>query len=122
MSVSHLSFYLSPGYEGSNRVYDDDVEGARAHEGIRYLQGLFTVIRLGEVEILEVDTDSLGVGWVDGVLGVDEGGQASCFLRLGDDVQGEGRLAARLGTEDLHDPASWDAPNAEGQVEGQGAG
>src|ERR671910_466909 len=68
------------------------------------------------------DPDSLGVGRVEGVLGVDEGGEAPCFLRLGDDVQGEGRLAARLRTEDLDDPASWDAANPEGQVEGQGAG
>ena len=56
------------------------------------------------------------------MLGVDEGGEASCSLRLGDDVQGEGRLAAGLRTEDLDDPASGNATNAEGEVEGQGAG
>src|SRR5687768_7388203 len=122
MSVAHLALDLGARHEGRNRVYDDDIEGTGADEGIRYLQGLFTVIRLGEVEVLEVDADSLGVGRVDGVLGVDEGGQASCFLRLGDDVQGEGRLAARLGTEDLHDATPGEATNAEGQVEGQGAG
>src|SRR5918995_1376186 len=68
------------------------------------------------------DPDSLGVGRVEGVLGVDEGGEAPCFLRLGDDVQGEGRLAARLRTEDLDDATPWDAANAEGEVKGQGTG
>src|SRR5215203_5585317 len=122
MRVSHLSLDLSPGYEGRHRVYGHDVEGTGADEGIRYLQGLFAVIRLGKVEVLEVDADSLSVGRVEGVLGIDESSEAPCFLRLGDDVQGEGRLAARLGTEDLDDPASGDAANAEGEVEGQGAG
>src|SRR5215207_7619514 len=122
MRVAHLSLDLSPRYEGRHRVYNDDVEGAGAHKSIRYLQGLFAVIRLGKVEVLQVNPDSLGVGRVEGVLGVDEGGEAPCFLRLGDDVQGQGRLATRLRTEDLHDPASRDAANAEGDVQGQGAG
>src|SRR5215218_1548409 len=122
MRVAHLSLDFSPGYEGRHRVYDHDVEGAGAHESIRYLQGLFAVIWLGKVEVLQVNPNSLGVGRVEGVLGVDEGGEASCFLRLGDDVQGEGRLAAGLGTEDLDDATPWDPSDAEGDVEGQGAG
>src|SRR5215218_53600 len=120
--VSHLALYLSPRHQGRHRVYNHDVQGAGADESISYLQGLFAVIRLGKVEVLQVNADSLGVGRVEGVLGVDEGGEASCSLRLGDDVQGEGRLAARLGTEDLDDTASGDAANAEGDVEGKSAG
>src|SRR5215213_2265217 len=122
MRVAHLSLDLSPRYEGSHRVYNYDVQGTGADESIHYLQGLFAVIRLGKVEVLEVNADSLGVGRVEGVLGVDKGGEASCFLRLGDDVQGEGRLAARLGTEDLDDATPWDAANAEGEVQSQGTG
>ena len=122
MRVAHLSLDLSPRHEGCDRVYDDDVEGARADEGIRYLEGLFAVIWLGEVEVLQVDADSLGVGRVEGVLGIDESGEASCLLRLGDYVQGEGSLTARLWTEDLYDATPWEATNAEGEVEGQGAG
>src|SRR5215211_4645938 len=122
MRVAHLSLDLSPRYKGGHRVYDDDVQGAASDEGIRYLQGLFAVIRLGEVEVFEVHADGLGVGRVEGVLGVDEGGEASCSLRLGDDVQGEGRLAAGLGAEDLDDTTPRDPADAEGEVEGQGAG
>src|SRR5829696_4089218 len=122
MRVPHLSLDLSPRHQGRHRVYNDDIEGAGADECIRYLQGLFAVIRLGKVEVFEVNADSLGVGRVDGVLGVDEGGEAPCFLRLCDNVQGEGRLAAGLGTEDLDDAAPGEATHAEGDVEGQGAG
>ena len=94
--VAHLPLDLSPRYECGDRVYYDDIEGAGADEGVGYLQGLFAVIRLGKVEVLQVHADSLGVSRVEGVLGVDEGGEAPGLLRLGDDVQGEGRLAARL--------------------------
>jgi hypothetical protein len=38
----------------------------------------------------------LGVGRIQGVLGVDDGGEAAGLLGLGDDVQGEGGLAARV--------------------------
>src|SRR5215208_4586511 len=122
MSVAHLSLDLSPGHEGCHRVYDDDVEGTGADERIGYLQSLLAVVRLGEVEVLQIDPDGLGVGRVDGVLGVDESGEAPCLLRFGDDVQGEGRLAAGLGTEDLDDATPWEATDAEGEVECQGAG
>src|SRR3712207_2954002 len=122
MRVAHLSFYLSPRYEGRNRVYNDDIEGAGADQGICYLQGLFAVIRLGEVEVFEVDADGLGVGRVEGVLGVDKGGEAAGLLGFGDDVQGGGRLAAGLGAENLDDAPARYAADAEGQVEGEGAG
>src|SRR5215212_7709327 len=120
--VAHLSLDLSPRYKGSDRVYDYDVEGAGADEGIRYLKGLFAVVGLGEVQVLQVNADGLGVGRVEGVLGVDEGGEAPGLLGLGDHVQGEGRLAARLRAEDLDDAAPREAADAEGEVEGQGAG
>ena len=55
------------------------------------------------------------------MLDVDEGGHSALALRLGDDVLAEGGLARRLGTEDLRDPASRDAADAEGQVERDGA-
>ena len=120
--VAHLTLDLSARHEGGDGVDDDDVEGAGADEGVGDLQGLLAVVRLGEVQVLQVHADGLGVGRVDGVLGVDEGGEAAGLLGLGDDVQGEGRLAARLGAEDLDDAAPREPAHAEGQVERQRAG
>jgi hypothetical protein len=42
-------------------------------------------------------------------------------LSLGDNMQGEGGLAAPFGAEDLDGAAPWDAADAKGQVEGQSA-
>src|SRR5918997_1660469 len=117
VGVTHLALYLGARHEGGNGVDDDDVEGAASDEGVGYLEGLLPVVRLGEVQVLEVHADGLGVVRVDGVLGVHEGGEASGLLGLGDDVQGQSGLPARLGAEDLDDPAAGQAPDAQSQVE-----
>src|SRR5207244_10000336 len=63
-----------------------------------------------------------GVGRVEGMLDVDERGDAAAPLGLGDDVLADRRLARRLRAEDLGDPAAWDAADAEGQIERDRAG
>src|ERR671916_1224134 len=78
-------------------------------------------MKMAVVPDLEREPESLVVGRVEGVLGVDEGGEPAGPLGLGDDVQGEGRLAAGLGAEDLDDTAARNASYAERQVEGEGA-
>ena len=66
---------------------------------------MLAVVGLGEVEVLEVEADSLRVDWVEGMLGVYKRGQSSRFLGFGDDMKSEGGLAAGFGTVDLNDAA-----------------
>ena len=63
-----------------------------------------------------------GYNRVERVLHVDEGGHAAAPLGLGDDVLADGRLARRLGAEDLGDPAARDAADAEREVQRDRAG
>jgi hypothetical protein len=56
------------------------------------------------------------------VLDVDERGDATPGLGLGDDVLADRRLPRRLRTEDLRDPAARDAADAERQVESDRSG
>ncbi len=56
------------------------------------------------------------------MLGVDERRGASVFLSLSNDVQRQGGLARRFGTEDLDHAPAGDAADAEGVVDGQGRG
>ena len=96
MRVAHLTFDLSPRDERGDRVHDDHVEGTGANEGVGDLEGLLAVVGLGEVEVLKVYADGLGVCRVEGVLCVDKGGETTGLLGLGNDVQGERSLAAGL--------------------------
>ena len=64
----------------------------------------------------------LRVRRVHRVLGVDEGADAAAALGLGDHVVDEGRLARRLGAEDLDDAPARQAADAEREVERERAG
>gem|GEM_PF-5336982 len=56
------------------------------------------------------------------MLHVDESGNAARPLGLGDDVLADGGLAGALGAIDLGDAPAGDATDAQGNVEGEGAG
>src|SRR5919106_474982 len=56
------------------------------------------------------------------MLGVDEGSDTAGALRLGDDMERQGGLAAGLGAEDLDDPAARHAADPERDVQGDRAG
>ncbi|CAB4836174.1 unannotated protein [freshwater metagenome] len=117
MSVAHVAFDLRPGGERGDRVDDDDVDSARTHEHVGDLEGLFTRVGLGDEQLVDVDPDGLGVDGVHRVLGIDIRTDAAVALRLGHDVQRQRGLARGFGAVDLGDPAAWEAPDAEGEVE-----
>jgi hypothetical protein len=102
-------------------VDDDDVDGGAADEDLGDLEGLLAGVGLGDEEVVGLYAEVPGVADVEGVLGVDEGGDAAPLLGLGDDVEGQRRLARRFRPVDLHHPAAGDAADAEGDVEAQGS-
>ena len=118
--ISPSSSFLR--HEGGDRVDDDHVDGVALDEHLGDVHRLFAVARLAHEQRFEVDAELLGPAGVEGVLGVDEGGDAAGLLGLGDDVQGERGLAARFGAEDFDDAAAGNALAAEGDVERQAAG
>ena len=120
--VAHLAVELGLGDEGGDGVDDEHVDGAGADQSFDDLEGLLAVVGLRDEEVVDVDAELFGVAGIEGVLGVDEGGEAAGLLGLGDDLQGDGGLAGGLRAEDLDDAAAGNAADAEGGVEGDGAG
>ncbi len=120
--LAHLALQLALGDEGGDGVDDDDIDGIGADQHVRDLQGLLAAVGLADQERLGVHAAALHPRGVEGVFGIDEGGHAIDPLRRGDDVQGERRLAAGLGAEDLDDPAAGHAEAAHGQVQGERPG
>ena len=94
--------------------------GADQHLGD--LEGLFAVVGLGNEQVVRVDAELLRVLRVERMLGVDEGREAAGFLRLGDDLEGERRLARGFRAEDLDDAAARDAADAEGGIDRERTG
>ena len=120
--VADFAFEFLLRHQGGDRVDDDHVDGVRLDQHLGDLHRLFAAGRLADQERLQLDAQLLGPSRVEGVLGVDEGRDAAGPLGLGDDVQGERRLAARFRAKDLDDAAAGNALPAQGDVERQAAG
>ena len=74
------------------------------HQHLGDLERLLGAAGLADQERLDVHAQPLAPGRVERVLGVDERGDAAVLLGVGHGVQGDRRLAARLGAEQLDDP------------------
>src|SRR5690606_13374273 len=122
VAVTHLPLDLGLRHERRDRVDDDDVDRARADQHVHDLERLLAGVRLGDQQRVGVDTQLLGVLRVERVLGVDERGDAPGPLGVGDGVQRDRRLAARLRAVDLDDTPAPEAADAQGDVEGDRTG
>ncbi len=117
VAVAHLALDLRARHERCDGVDDDEVEGTGADQHVHDLQGLLTVVRLGQDQVVDVDAELLRVLGVEGVLRVHERDLAPGLLRVRHRVQGQGRLARGLGAVDLDDAAARQAADAECHVE-----
>ncbi len=120
--LPHLAFEFGLGDQRGDGVDHDDIDGVGSHQHVGDLQRLLAAVGLADEECLRVDTTLLHPGGVEGVFGIDECRDAVVALGGRDDVQGERRLAARLGAEDLDDAAARHAEAAQGEVEREGPG
>jgi hypothetical protein len=77
VGIAHFAVELGLGDEGGHRVDDQNVNGAGADQGLGDFEGLLAAIGLGDQQVIDVDAEFLGVAGVEGVLGIDKGGQAA---------------------------------------------
>ncbi len=122
LGFAHLSLDLGLRHERGDGVDDDHVDRTGSDQHLRDLERLLAVVWLRDEEVLRVHSELLSVVGVQGVLGVDEGREASRLLRLRDDLQRKRRLARRLRAENLHDAPSRDAAHSQSCVHGERAG
>ncbi len=120
--VAHLALDLGARRQRGDRIDDQNVDRAGAHQRIGDLKRLLAGIGLRDQEIVEVDAELARVDRVERVLGVDEAADAALLLRLGDRVKRERRLARRFGPVNFDDAAARQPADAEGDVEAEGAG
>ena len=96
MRIAHLPFDLGFRHQRCHRIDHQDIEGIAAHEDIDDLQGLFAGIGLRDEEVVGLHPELVGIGDIQGMLGVDEGGNAAGLLGFGNNVQRQGRLARTI--------------------------
>ena len=69
--IAHLSFDLCLRGEGCHGVDDNDVDRAGAYEVVRDFKGLFSVVRLGYVKVIHINTDILGINRIECMLRIE---------------------------------------------------
>jgi len=83
------------------------------------LQSFFTGGGLGNQQVIQIHAELAGVLGIEGVLDVDEGGEAAALLRLGNDGERERGLTRGFRAEHFHNPAAGETANPESAVDQQ---
>ena len=122
LHVAHLALELGLGRQRRDRVDDEHVDGAGAHERIGDLERLLAGVGLGDEEIVDLHAELARIDGIERVLGVDEAADAAGLLRLRHHLQRERGLAGRFRAVDLDDAPARQAADAECDVEAEGAG
>ena len=91
--VAHIALQFGPGHERGDGVDDDDIEGVGFEQCLGDGEGLLTGRGLRDQQFLDFDAEATGIFDVEGVFRIDERGDASILLRLGDRRERQGRFA-----------------------------
>ena len=75
--IAHIAGNLRFRGEGCDRVDDDEIYCCRADEFVGDVECLLAAIRLRDQQFGDVDTEFLCIKTVEGVLGVDDSGDAA---------------------------------------------
>ncbi len=86
------------------------------HQHLGDLERFLGAAGLADQERFNIDAQTFAPCRIERVLGVNESRDASVALRLGDGMQSDRRLAARLGTKKLDDPAARQSLTSERQI------
>ena len=121
MRIPHLAVDLSLGHQCRHRVYNHDIHCAGTNHGLRYLQRLFSVIRLGNVEIVNIYPDPLRIYRIQSMLGVNKACNTSPLLYLRYNMKRNGRLTAGLRTIYLNYPPLGDPAQSQSDIQAERA-
>ena len=119
LGISHLAVDLRAGNERRHGVDHDRIHSPALDEHVRYLEVLFSIIGLRDEKVFRLHPQASCIDQIQGVLGVDEGRDASRLLGLCHDVQCQGRLPGAFRSEDLHDPAARDSANTQCHIQAE---
>ena len=102
-AVAHLAFDFGARRQRCDRIDDQHIDGAGAHQRVGDFERLLAGIRLRDQQIFEIDAELAGIDRIERMLGIDEGADAALLLGFGDGLQRQRRLARAFRPIDLDD-------------------
>ena len=121
MAVSHVSLDLSLRNKGCNRVNDHDVHGSGTYHGLCDLKCLLAVIRLGNIKVINIYTDILGIDRIKCMLCINESCDPAALLNLCNHVECNGCLTTGFRSVDLDDTSLRNAAYTECDIQSKRA-
>ena len=122
VALAHVTVDFSLGHQRRDRVDDDDIHRAGAHQCVTDFQRLLAGVGLRDIELVDIHAQRLGIDGIQRVLRVDEGRRAAHLLRLRDHVQRHGGLTGGFRPVDLDDASARHAADAQRNIQLQAAG
>ena len=122
MRIPHLTLDFSSRHQSGDGIDDNDIHGAAPDQHIGDFKRLLAGVRLRHQEFITIHTEFLGINRIQGMLGIDESGDAALPLGIGHRMKGQGRFARRFRAIDLDNPATGQSADAQRLVKGKGSG
>ena len=120
MGCAHIAVDFLLGNKRRNRVNDNDIDGTGTDERIGNFQRIFAAVRLGNEQIIDVDTECLCIQRIKRVFRVDECCFTAHLLGLGNDMQSNGRFTGGFRTVDFDNTSSRNTTDTKGKVKCKG--
>src|ERR1022692_1217549 len=120
--VAHFAFDFRLRHERGDRVDDNDVDSARAHQHVGDFEALLPRVRLGDEHLAHIDAELACIDRIESVLGVDIGRDSAGLLHLRDHLKAERRLAGGFGPVDLDHTPARQAADTERDIEAERSG
>ena len=122
MAISHFAFNFGFGRHCSDRVNNENINRTGTHQGFCNFQCLFTAVRLGNQQVVNIHTQCTGIGGVQCVLHVNEGHFAALLLGFGCNMESNSRFTGAFRTIQFYDSAPWNATDTESKIQCHRAG
>ena len=119
MGIPHIPVNFCLGHQSGYRVNYDNINGSRANHGFRNLKGLLSVVRLGNIEIVNIHADILGIHRIERMLRIYKACNTASFLNLCDHMQGNRSLTAGFRSVYLHNSSLGNPPKPQGNIKAQ---
>ena len=121
MAVSHVAVDLRLGNQCCHGVHYNNIHSPGANHGLCDFQSLLAVIRLRNVQIINIHAYVLCIDRVKRMLRVNKSGNSAPFLDFRDHMKRNCRLTTGFRTINLHDSSLGDASQSERNIQTQRA-
>ncbi len=117
MGIAHFALNLRTRHKCCHGVYYNNVNRAAADHRFRNFQRLFAIVRLRNIQVVNVHTQRFGICRIHCMLRVDIARNALAFLHLRNDMQRNRCFTGGFRSIDFDDPALWHAAHAQRDIQ-----